>query len=133
MSHRSFAFTPTALRSLEQDERNLLEKRRHQRKLIEPTVNGYLLRKEAREIANVSRRNQEELSVPLVCQDLVVQNALYTGDLEAVKTLFPKGSPDKLVIKPEGGAMRWVADGKVKGTFYSLAGFGLNIWDCLYE
>lgn len=127
MSHRSFAFTPTALRSLEQDERNLLERRRHQRKLIEPTVRGYLLKKEARDRASVSRRNPEEPSVPLVCRDLVVQNALYTGDLEAVKTLFPKGSPDKLVIKPEGGAMRWVAEGKVRGTFYSLAGFKLNM------
>lgn len=115
MSHRSFAFTPTALRSLEQ-ERDLLERRRHQRKLIEPTVNGYLLRKEARERATLSRKNPEEPSAPLLCRDLVVQNALYTGDVEAVKNLFPKGSPDKLVIKPEGGAMRWVADGRIRGT-----------------
>ncbi|KAF4087513.1 hypothetical protein AMELA_G00071470 [Ameiurus melas] len=113
MSRRSFAFSPTALRSLEQ-EQDLLERRRHQRKLMEPTINGYLLRKEARERATISRTNPEVPSVPLVCRDLVVQNALYTGDVEAVKTLFPKGSPDKLVIKPEGGAMRWVADGKVR-------------------
>ncbi|XP_053468587.1 ankyrin repeat and SOCS box protein 10 isoform X1 [Ictalurus furcatus] len=121
MSHRSFAFSPTALRSLEQ-EQDLLERRRHQRKLMEPTVNGYLLRKEARERATISRKNLEVPSVPLVCHDLVVQNALYTGDVEAVKTLFPKGSPDKLVIKPEGGAMRWVADGKVRG-----------LWSLTYE
>lgn len=125
MSHRSFAFTPTALHSLEQ-ERDFLERWRHQRKLIEPTVSGYLLRKEARERATLSRKNQEVPSVPLLCRDLVVQNALYTGDVEAVKTLFPKGSPDKLVIKPEGGAMRWVADGKVRGMFSSFTGFGLN-------
>lgn len=123
MSHRSFAFTPTALRSLEQ-ERDLLERRRHQRKLTEPAVSGYLLRKEARERATVSRKNPGVPSVPLVCRDPVVQNALYTGDVEAVKTLFPKGSPDKLVIKPEGGAMRWVADGAVRGRFFSFTGFG---------
>ncbi|MCJ8728439.1 hypothetical protein PDJAM_G00004530 [Pangasius djambal] len=121
MSHRSFAFTSTALRSLEQ-EQDLLERRSYQRKLIEPTVNGYLLRKEARERATLSRKNLEVPSAPLVCRDLVVQNALYTGDVEAVKTLFPKGSPDKLVIKPEGGAMRWVADGKVRG-----------LWSLTYE
>ncbi|GAA6079595.1 ankyrin repeat and SOCS box protein 10 isoform X2, partial [Tachysurus ichikawai] len=113
MSQQSFAFTPTALRSLEQ-ERDLMERRTHQRKLIEPTVNGYLLRKEARERAAVSRNNTEVASVPLLCRDLVVQNALYTGDVEAVKNLFPKGSPEKLVIKPEGGAMRWVADGRMR-------------------
>ncbi|KAG7335524.1 hypothetical protein KOW79_000217 [Hemibagrus wyckioides] len=121
MSQRSFAFTPTALRSLEQ-ERDLVERRRYQRKLIEPTVSGYLLRKEAREKAVVSRRNPEVASAPLVCRDLVVQNALYTGDVEAVKRLFPKGSPEKLVIKPEGGAMRWVADGRVRG-----------LWSLTYE
>ncbi|KAI5624209.1 ankyrin repeat and SOCS box protein 10 [Silurus asotus] len=121
MSHQSFVFTQTALRSLEQ-EQDLLERRRHQRKLIEPTVNSYLLRKEARERDIVSRRNQEVASMPLVCCDLVVQNALYTGDLEAVKKLFPKYSPDKVVIKPEGGAMRWVADGKIRG-----------LWSLTYE
>ncbi|KAK2855381.1 hypothetical protein Q7C36_007250 [Tachysurus vachellii] len=121
MSQRSFAFTPTALRSLEQ-ERDLVERRTHQRKLIEPTVSAYLLRKEARERAAVSRNNTEVASVPLLCRDLVVQNALYTGDLEAVKNLFPKGSPEKLVIKPEGGAMRWVADGRVRG-----------LWSLTYE
>lgn len=125
MSHQSFAFTATALRSLEQ-ERDLLERQRHQRKLNEPFVNGYLLRKEARERATSSRRNPEEVqSVPLLCRDLVVQNALYTGDVESVKTLFPKGSPDKLVIKPEGGAMRWVADGKIRGErLYSFTRLG---------
>ncbi|KAF5903948.1 ankyrin repeat and SOCS box protein 10 isoform X1, partial [Clarias magur] len=121
MFHRSFAFSPTALRALEQEE-DLLERRSHQRKLIEPTVNGYLLRKEARERAALTRRSPEVPSVPLVCRDLVVQNALYTGDVEAVKTLFPKGSPDKLVIRPEGGAMRWVSDGRVRG-----------LWSLTYE
>ncbi|TSL82570.1 Ankyrin repeat and SOCS box protein 10 [Bagarius yarrelli] len=114
MSHRSFAFTPTALRSLEH-EQDLMETRKYRRKHTEPTVNGYLLRKEARDRITVSRKNPDMPSVPLVCRDLVVQNALYTGDTEAVKTLFPKGSPEKVVIKPEGGAMRWVADGRVRG------------------
>ncbi|XP_062847919.1 ankyrin repeat and SOCS box protein 10 [Trichomycterus rosablanca] len=120
MSHRSFAFTPTALRSLEQDQ-DLLERQRNQRKLKEPTLTGYLLRKEARDRAIHSRKSPEE-PPPLVCTDLVIQNALYTGDLETIKQFFPKGSPAKLVIQPEGGAMRWVSDGKVKG-----------LWSLTYE
>lgn len=115
MSQRSFAFTPTALRSLEQDQ-DLLERQWHQRKLREPTLTGYFLRKEARDRAIHSKKIPKE-PPPLVCTDLIIQNALFTGDLETIKQFFPKGSPAKLVIRPEGGAMRWVSDGEVRGKF----------------
>ncbi|XP_036447775.1 ankyrin repeat and SOCS box protein 10 isoform X1 [Colossoma macropomum] len=121
MSQRSFAFTPTALRSLEQD-RDLLERRRYQRQLVDPVLSGYLLRKEAREKTRLFKQNRQEPTTPMVCRDLVVQNALYTGNVEAVKEFFPKGSSANLVIQPEGGAMRWVSDGKVRG-----------LWSLTYE
>ncbi|XP_007234649.2 ankyrin repeat and SOCS box protein 10 [Astyanax mexicanus] len=121
MSRRSFAFTSTALRSLEQD-RDLLERQHYQRRLVDPVVSGYLLRKEAREKTRLSRQTLPEQVPPTVCQDLLVQNALFTGNLEAVKEFFPKGSKATLVIQPEGGAMRWVSDGKVRG-----------LWSLTYE
>ncbi|KAL7886862.1 hypothetical protein AOLI_G00045830 [Acnodon oligacanthus] len=121
MSQRSFAFTPTALRSLEQD-RDLLERRRYQRQLVDPVLSGYLLRKEAREKTRLFKQTRPEPTAPMVCCDLVVQNALYTGNVEAVKEFFPKGSSANLVIQPEGGAMRWVSDGKVRG-----------LWSLTYE
>ncbi|XP_037392988.1 ankyrin repeat and SOCS box protein 10 isoform X1 [Pygocentrus nattereri] len=121
MSQRSFAFTPTALRSLEQD-RDLLERRRYQRQLVDPVLSGYLLRKEAREKTRLFKQTRLEPTAPMVCRDLVVQNALYTGNVEAVKEFFPKGSSANLVIQPEGGAMRWVSDGKVRG-----------LWSLTYE
>ncbi|XP_066538704.1 ankyrin repeat and SOCS box protein 10 [Hoplias malabaricus] len=121
MSRGSFAFTPTALRSLEQD-RDLLERRRYQRQLVDPVVSGYLLRKEAREKTRLLRQSRPQPTVPKICRDLLVQNALYTGNTEAVKAFFPKGSVVNLVIQPEGGAMRWVSDGKVRG-----------LWSLTYE
>lgn len=114
MSRERFAFTPTALRSLEQD-RELLERRSFQRQRIAPVLSSYLLRKEAREKTRLLRQRPLEPDTPMVCRDLIVQNALYTGDVEAVKELFPKGSSATLVVQPEGGAMRWVSDGEVRG------------------
>lgn len=83
-------------------------------RLAAPVLSGYLLRKEARERAPSSR--QTSAGPPVVCKDLVVQNALYTGNLEAVKAIFSRGFPSDLIVQPQGGAMRWVSSGKVRGT-----------------
>ncbi|XP_076827314.1 ankyrin repeat and SOCS box protein 10 isoform X1 [Brachyhypopomus gauderio] len=121
MSHGRFAFSPAALRSLEQ-ERDLLERQKHQRRATEIVLTGYLLRKEALGRSARSAPPTAGAPPPLVCRDLVVQNALFTGDVGAVKELFPKGVSPTLVIQPEGGAMRWVSDGKVRG-----------LWSLTYE
>ncbi|XP_028833214.1 ankyrin repeat and SOCS box protein 10 isoform X3 [Denticeps clupeoides] len=103
MSQRSFTFSSTALRSLEKD-RDMLERRKQQK-----MISGYLLRKELREKPAAPRPSPAEPPA-LLCQDLLVQNALYTGDLEAVQRLFSRGSPSNVVIQPRGGDMRWAAD-----------------------
>ncbi|XP_030626053.1 ankyrin repeat and SOCS box protein 10 [Chanos chanos] len=121
MSQGSFVFTSTALRSLQQDQ-DLLDRHRRLRQLATPVVTGYLLRKEAREKKTDSRFTPAETPCPRICHDLVVQNALYTGDLEAVNHLFPKGSPVNLVIQPQGGTLRWEAEGNVRG-----------LWSLTYE
>lgn len=51
---------------------------------------------------------------PAVCHDVVIHNALYTGDLEAMQHFFPRGSTANLIIEPQGGEMRWAARGEGK-------------------
>ncbi|XP_030257841.1 ankyrin repeat and SOCS box protein 10 isoform X1 [Sparus aurata] len=107
MSRGSFVFTSTALRSLERDE-DMLERYKYKRQLASQHLNSYMLKKEARDRAPL--RSSTALPAA-VCHDLVVHNALYTGDLEVLQRLFPKGSTASLIIEPQGGDMRWVATG----------------------
>nr|XP_055038655.1 ankyrin repeat and SOCS box protein 10-like isoform X1 [Misgurnus anguillicaudatus] len=93
-----------------------LDREREQMRQAVPVISSYLLRKEARERGTYSR------PTPVVCKDLVVQNALYTGNLEAVKEIFSRGFPNDVIIQPQGGAMRWIANGKVRG-----------LWSLTYE
>ncbi|XP_059391195.1 ankyrin repeat and SOCS box protein 10-like isoform X2 [Carassius carassius] len=97
-----------------------IKQERHQMRLAAPVLSGYLLRKEAWDRGTSSR--QTAGNPPMVCQDPVVQNALYTGNVKAVKEIFSKGFPSDLFIQPQGGAMRWSANGKVRG-----------LWSLTYE
>ncbi|KAK0132345.1 Ankyrin repeat and SOCS box protein 10 [Merluccius polli] len=101
--HGSFVFSTTALRSLQLDE-DMLERHKHQRRLASHQLTSYMLKKEARTRQLVASGTS---APPAVCQDLVTQNALYTGDLEALRQLFPKGSRANFIIEPRGGEMRW--------------------------
>lgn len=108
MSRGSFVFTTTALRSLELDE-DMLERYKYKRQLASHHLNSYMLKRETRDRAPL---RSSTILPPAVCQDVVVQNALYTGDLEAMQRLFPRGSTANLIIEPQGGDMRWVARGE---------------------
>ncbi|XP_074543858.1 ankyrin repeat and SOCS box protein 10 isoform X1 [Halichoeres trimaculatus] len=109
MSRGSFVFTPTALRSLQLDE-DMLERQKYKKQLASHHYNNYLLKKEARDRALLRPSTAQPAAV---CQDVVVVNALYTGDLEAMQRLFPRGSTANLIIEPQqGGDMRWVATGE---------------------
>lgn len=109
MSQGSFVFTPTALRSLQQDE-DMLRRYECRRRLASRHLpSSYMLRKEARD--RTALRSSSALPAA-VCQDVVVQNALYTGNLEALQEFFPRGSRVSLIIEPQGGDMRWVATGE---------------------
>lgn len=116
MSRGSFVFTTTALRSFQLDE-DMLERHKYKKRLASHHLtNSYMLRKEARD-RTLSRAST---ALPAaVCQDVVVQNALYTGDLEALQHLFPRGSRVNVVIEPQGGDVHWVAtgDGRKKHVF----------------
>lgn len=98
-----------ALRSLQQDE-DMLQRYECRRQLASRHVpTSYMLRKEAGD--RTLQRSGSTLPAA-VCQDAVVQNALYTGNLETLQQLFPRGSRVRFVIEPQGGDMRWVATGE---------------------
>ncbi|XP_068604719.1 ankyrin repeat and SOCS box protein 10 isoform X1 [Brachionichthys hirsutus] len=105
MSRGSFVFTPVALRSLELDK-DMLERHKHKKQLASRHANSYLLRKDR------SPLRSRTVQPAAFCRDVVVQNALYTGDLEATQRLFPRGATANLIIEPQGGDMRWVATGE---------------------
>lgn len=128
MSRSSFVFTSTALRSLQLDE-DMLERHKYRKQLACHQLNGYLLKKEARDQGPL--RSSSALP-PAVCYDLVIQNALYTGDLEAVKRLFPKGSTANFIIEPQGGDMQWVSrgEGTVRDNTSNSLHQELNWWQC---
>ncbi|NWZ12630.1 ASB10 protein, partial [Agelaius phoeniceus] len=46
---------------------------------------------------------------PLQCQDLLVQNALFTGDLDMVQKYFTKSSAINLIIETRGDELRWTS------------------------
>nr|XP_025971614.1 ankyrin repeat and SOCS box protein 10 [Dromaius novaehollandiae] len=46
---------------------------------------------------------------PLECRDLLVQNALFTGDLEMLRKYFTKGAAVNLIIETKGDELRWTS------------------------
>ncbi|XP_077415085.1 ankyrin repeat and SOCS box protein 10 [Vanacampus margaritifer] len=116
MSRGSFVFTSNALRSLQLDE-DMLERHQRKQRLASYHLLSHALKKESWDRtplrSNVALR-------PAVCRDVVIQNAVYTGNLEAMQRLFPQGSAASLIIEPQGGEMRWVARGE-------------GLWSLTYE
>ncbi|KAM6134360.1 ankyrin repeat and SOCS box protein 10 [Pterocles gutturalis] len=56
-----------------------------------------------------SRGCQSSRLEPLECRDLLVQNALFTGDLEMVRKFFTPGAAINLVIEIRGDELRWTS------------------------
>ncbi|KFQ12543.1 Ankyrin repeat and SOCS box protein 10, partial [Leptosomus discolor] len=46
---------------------------------------------------------------PLECRDLLVQNALFTGNLEMVQKYFTKSAAINLIIETKGDELRWTS------------------------
>ncbi|NWZ45795.1 ASB10 protein, partial [Brachypodius atriceps] len=46
---------------------------------------------------------------PLECRDLLVHNALFTGDLETVQKFFTKSAAINLIIETRGDVLRWTS------------------------
>ncbi|XP_074842468.1 ankyrin repeat and SOCS box protein 10 [Carettochelys insculpta] len=57
---------------------------------------------------------------PMECPDVLVQNALFTGDLEAVRKHFTENASINLVIESKGDELRWTSR-------------KLGLWSLTYE
>lgn len=97
-----------ALRSLELDK-DMLQRDKYKRQVASYHLSSYMLKKEARDREPLRSSTARPATV---CHDVVIHNALYTGNLEAMQQLFPRGSTANLIIEPQGGDMRWVATGE---------------------
>ncbi|NXI60197.1 ASB10 protein, partial [Chloroceryle aenea] len=60
-------------------------------------------------LSRVGQRCQDSRLEPLECRDLLVQNALFSGDLEMVQKYFTKSAAVNLVIEAKGGELRWTS------------------------
>ncbi|XP_073094315.1 ankyrin repeat and SOCS box protein 10 isoform X2 [Manis javanica] len=47
--------------------------------------------------------------LPLLCRDMALQNALYTGDLARLRELFPPGSTADLLLECQAAEPRWTS------------------------
>ncbi|KFZ68566.1 Ankyrin repeat and SOCS box protein 10, partial [Podiceps cristatus] len=62
-----------------------------------------------RSLSPVGRGCQNNRLEPLECRDLLVQNALFTGDLEMVQKYFTKSAAINLIIETRGDELRWTS------------------------
>lgn len=60
-------------------------------------------------LSSVGQGCQDSRLEPLECRDLLVQNALFTGDLEMVQKFFPKNAAINLIIEARGNELRWTS------------------------
>ncbi|NXS63251.1 ASB10 protein, partial [Brachypteracias leptosomus] len=60
-------------------------------------------------LSRVGQRCQNSRLEPLVCRDLLVQNALFTGDLEMVQKYFTESAAVNLIIETRGHELRWTS------------------------
>ncbi|NXE15366.1 ASB10 protein, partial [Lophotis ruficrista] len=62
-----------------------------------------------RSLSPVGQGCQNTRLEPLECRDLLVQNALFTGDLELVRKYFTKSAAINLIIETKGDELRWTS------------------------
>lgn len=71
------------------------------------------------------QRCSNSRSEPLECRDLLVQNALFTGDLEMVQKYFTKNAAINLVIETKGDELRWTS--RKRGGCAEMGGGGWGV------
>uniref|UniRef100_A0A8D0EMV1 Ankyrin repeat and SOCS box containing 10 n=1 Tax=Strix occidentalis caurina TaxID=311401 RepID=A0A8D0EMV1_STROC len=60
-------------------------------------------------LSPVAQGCQNSRLEPMECRDLLVQNALFTGDLEMVQKYFTKSAAINLIIEIKGDELRWTS------------------------
>ncbi|KGL86853.1 Ankyrin repeat and SOCS box protein 10, partial [Charadrius vociferus] len=84
-------------------------------------------------LSPVGQRCQNSRLEPLECRDLLVQNALFTGDLEMVQKYFTKSAAINLIIENKGDELRWTS--RKFGGYAGLGHGGAHLhaeggWSC---
>ncbi|NXJ81720.1 ASB10 protein, partial [Trogon melanurus] len=98
----TFPFSSGTQRLLQLDEEQLDQWKSSQHVRPQNHHSGWSL-------SHVGQGCQNNRLKPLECQDLLVQNALFTGDLEMVQKYFTKGAAINLVIETKGDELRWTS------------------------
>uniref|UniRef100_A0A8C7A0P3 Ankyrin repeat and SOCS box containing 10 n=1 Tax=Nothoprocta perdicaria TaxID=30464 RepID=A0A8C7A0P3_NOTPE len=100
MTDRTFSFSSATLCSHQLDEEKL-DWWRHSRHGRPRQRENYL--------CPMVRGCQNSHREPLECRDVLVQNALFTGDLEMIQKYFTKGAAINLIIEAKGDELRWTS------------------------
>ena len=99
MAQETFAFTSSALRSLRL-QRELLEQEDRRRALAWESATRRFLPAAPRRPLTPARRTQ-------YCRDPAVHNALYTGDLVRIKSIFTDETTANLVLETVSEELVW--------------------------
>ncbi|NXM65453.1 ASB16 protein, partial [Serilophus lunatus] len=99
MAHETFAFSSSALRSL-QLQRELLEREDRRRALAREWATRRFLSEPPRSPPSSIRRRQ-------YCRDPAVHNALYAGDLPRVQSIFKDEATANLVLEMVSEELVW--------------------------
>lgn len=115
MAQETFAFTSSALRSLRLQQ-ELLEQEDRRRALAREWATRRFLGESPRPPLNPPRR-------PQICRDPAVHNALYTGDLLRIKSIFKDETTANMVMETVSEELVWSPEqGTVPGGGASLGG-----------
>ncbi|KAM6338636.1 ankyrin repeat and SOCS box protein 10 [Podargus strigoides] len=98
----TFPFSSATQRLLQLDEEQLDEQKHSRRLRSRYHHSGHSL-------SPVDQGCQKSHLEPLECRDLLVQNALFTGNLEMVQKYFTKSAAVNLIIESKGDELRWTS------------------------
>lgn len=98
----SFPFSSTAQRLLQLDEEQLDPQKDSRR----PRSRYHCSEHNLTPVRQGCRDSRLE---PLECRDLLVQNALFTGDLEMVQKYFTRSAAINLIIETRGDELHWIS------------------------
>ncbi|NXG64566.1 ASB10 protein, partial [Hemiprocne comata] len=93
----------TATRHVPQLGEEQLDQQKHSR------CTGHQYHPREHSLSSPGQGHRSSRLEPLECRDLLVQNALFTGDLEMVQKYFTRSAAVNLIIETRGDELRWTS------------------------